>query len=318
MPDHTGTTTLDERIEMHYDPPRRAAIRFVAGPEEDRLRMLAPGPGGTIDEQPLTIGQPTPLSGGVSFTVLSYMPRSVAETRPAVVPEFQRDRNVGMMLSMARVNVPVAGEMRSLWLPYHHYAFDRPQDVLRRYTYRPTTLDLSDGRRIEMIFSRQRRELPHAVALEHFGLKTHIGGFTGQAASILDYQSVVRFRDGDDWSDPFEVHMNDPHEFAGLWFFQSQWDPPDQPRGPNDPGSAGMNYTVLGVATRHGVYVQLAGCCLAVVGMIYAFYVKPFIKRRRQQRVYATVATASMNGSADEPAPTPAPTSTATTEEAAP
>jgi hypothetical protein len=31
------------------------------------------------------------------------------------------------------------------------------------------------------------------------------------------------------------------------------------------------------------VYVQLAGCCLAVAGMIFAFYVKPVLKRRRAE-----------------------------------
>ena len=35
---------------------------------------------------------------------------------------------------------------------------------------------------------------------------------------------------------------------------------------------------------------MLLGCCLSVLGMIYAFYVKPVIKRRRQQAVYAEVA----------------------------
>jgi hypothetical protein len=30
----------------------------------------------------------------------------------------------------------------------------------------------------------------------------------------------------------------------------------------------------------------LFGCCLAVAGMIWAFYVKPMIKRKRQQAVY--------------------------------
>jgi hypothetical protein len=47
---------------------------------------------------------------------------------------------------------------------------------------------------------------------------------------------------------------------------------------------------VLGVGNRHGVNVMLLGCCLSVLGMIYAFYVKPVIKRRRQQAVYAEVA----------------------------
>jgi len=48
-----------------------------------------------------------------------------------------------------------------------------------------------------------------------------------------------------------------------------------------------MNYTGLGVCNRNGVYIQLAGCCLAVAGMIFAFYAKPVIRRRNQQRTRA-------------------------------
>jgi hypothetical protein len=51
-----------------------------------------------------------------------------------------------------------------------------------------------------------------------------------------------------------------------------------------------MAFTGLGVGNRQGVVTQLLGCCLAVVGMIYAFYIKPIIKRRRRDRVLAAVA----------------------------
>jgi len=44
-----------------------------------------------------------------------------------------------------------------------------------------------------------------------------------------------------------------------------------------------MNYTGLGIGNRHGVYVQLAGCCLSVIGMIFAFYIKPVLVRRRAE-----------------------------------
>ncbi|MFM7808147.1 MAG: hypothetical protein ACKPEA_09515, partial [Planctomycetota bacterium] len=64
-----------------------------------------------------------------------------------------------------------------------------------------------------------------------------------------------------------------------LSFFQAQWDPPDDGGG-SAPPSLGLNYTVLGVGSRNGVGMQLVGCIIAVLGMLYAFYVKPVIKRR--------------------------------------
>ena len=49
-----------------------------------------------------------------------------------------------------------------------------------------------------------------------------------------------------------------------------------------------MNYTGLGVGNRNGVYTQLAGCCLSVIGMVFAFYIKPILKRRRREQAHST------------------------------
>ena len=65
-----------------------------------------------------------------------------------------------------------------------------------------------------------------------------------------------------------------------------EWDPPDEPRFQGDVASSGLNYTVLGVGNRNGVYIQLLGCVIAVAGMAYAFYLKPIIKQRRRRAVY--------------------------------
>ncbi len=61
-----------------------------------------------------------------------------------------------------------------------------------------------------------------------------------------------------------------------------------------------MNYTGLGVGNRNGVYIQLAGCCLAVSGMMFAFYVKPILKRRRYEQ-----SRAKSTGKADQQPPEP-------------
>ena len=129
------------------------------------------------------------------------------------------------------------------------------------------------------MFSRQRRELPAPVALDEFALDTHLGGYTGQALTIRNYVSRLRFLDGDSWTPIREIQVNAPTEYGGFWYFQSMW---DKPTAGNPMGS--MNYTGLGVGNRNGVYVQLAGCCIAVSGMIFAFYVKPMLKRRRHER----------------------------------
>ena len=85
----------------------------------------------------------------------------------------------------------------------------------------------------------------------------------------------------------------------GYWYFQAQWDPPEEARRQGERASAGLNYTVLGVGNRHGVYIQLLGCCIAVIGMIYAFYIKPVIKQRERKRIYESAGlTAVAKGGA--------------------
>jgi hypothetical protein len=164
---------------------------------------------------------------------------------------------------------------------------------IRRFPFLPREVELNDGRVIEILYSRERRPLPAPVVLQDFILTTHIGGFTGQSTSIRDWTSVVKFAADDGWTDPLRVSMNKPTQFGGFSYFQSQWDPPDEPRFEGDVRSHGLNFTVLGVGNRHGVWTQLAGAIIAVIGMLYAFYVKPFLKRRRQQAVYGSLR---MNG----------------------
>jgi len=224
-----------------------------------------------------------------------------AETRPLIVPKHQRNRDIGVQASMIRLELPagagVGGGGESNWLSYHMYPFARPQDVLRRFRYEPTVMHLPDGRDVEVMFSRERMVLPTPVVLDDFELATHVGGYSGASRSVRNWTSVVRFREDDGWSQPARVSVNDPQEHGGFWFFQSQWDPPSASSGPGDPGSDGLNYTVLGVGNREGVLMQLLGCCLSVIGMIYAFYVKPVIRRRRQAAAYRLVIASAEEAS---------------------
>jgi len=146
-----------------------------------------------------------------------------------------------------------------------------------RFVYAPARFVAADGTPVEVVFSRQRRSLPFPIAMEDFELDTHIGGYSGQVSTIRNYVSRLRFQKGDAWSAPAPIAVNAPTEFGGYWYFQSMWDRP-----PNEAPGAGMNYTGLGIGNRNGVHVQLAGCCIMVSGMFFAFYVKPVLKRRRR------------------------------------
>ena len=282
---------IDESIQVTYRRGRGAArLLFVAGPEPEQLRTIMNLGDGAPTSQPLVVGQQYELREGISLLVNRYFPRAEEQTAPLIVPTSQREREMGNLFSWVRALIP---SNNPTWLRFQKYPFKGPEDLLGRYRtlYSPTELRVQSAsgewKDIELVFSRRRMKLPEPIALERFELDTHIGGFSGATASIRDYRSILRFLDAEGWSKPVPVSVNKPVENEGLWYFQAQWDPPIEATVNGGISSSGLGYTVLGVGNRNGVHVQLLGCCIAVAGMIYAFYIKPLIKRRRREQMMA-------------------------------
>lgn len=309
--EHVDFRDTDTGIDLVFDPGvRPAPVTLIGGPDPGELHVQLSIRGGTPELIPATVGTPVAVDAGINLTVTRFESHSRSETRPAIVARSQRNRDAGENYAMINVDVPLNGETASAWVSFHLYPIPDAMSTLRRLSFAPTTVTLPDGRVIELILSRQRHPLPEQIVLDDFVIATHIGGFTGTVSSIRNWTSQIRFGEEaapDQWSDVVEVSVNQPVEHEGLWYFQSQWDPPTGPRFEGDVPSQGLNYTVLGVANRNGVVLQLIGCTISVIGMIYAFYVKPYIKRRRQDAVMAgieagrlkdTPESASRNGEA--------------------
>lgn len=296
------SVTQDDSIILTYSPGAGSArLLFVAGPEPDRLRGIMRIASSESRVEEFEIGQPVRLTEQIFLTVDQYFPRAQGVDAPLIVPLSQRERDMGNLYSWVRAS---GDGLEPAWLQFQKYPFEGPADLLGRFKslYAPTTLRVQTAsgswKDVEMVFSRERMALPDPIALETFELETNIGGYSEAGGSIRDYRSVLRFDDDGVWGEPVAVSMNKPVEHDGLWFFQSQWDPPISASANGGLPSKGLGYTVLGVGNRNGVYIQLFGCVVAVVGMIYAFYVKPLIKRRRRDRVLAGLAvTASSGGS---------------------
>jgi len=267
---------LDARIAMTYHPGS-APVVFVGHP--GGLQFVLHGPSGMMMNRPVRPGETVELMSGVGVRVDGYWPNAESEVKPRVVPPPERERDAGEMFSMIRLEVDTGQGVQTRWLQFTQYAFPSSDYAYAgRFAYLPEQFRGPDGRVVEVMFSRQRRELPSPIALEDFELDTHLGGYTGSTATIRNYVSRLRFNEHGTWTEPVSIAVNHPAEHGGLWYFQSTWDKP-----PSSMPGGGMNYTGLGVGNRHGVYVQLAGCCLAVAGMIFAFYVKPVLKRRRAE-----------------------------------
>ncbi len=284
---HDDAMALDENIDIKYVqgkvPP---TLAILAGPNENDLQLMISPPGTAPRFEPVEVGKPVEIGQGATHSVIRYSARTTPEVRPAIIPQSQRQRDVRERSSMVRAEITYKGTTQSLWLPFHSHTFDREEEILPRYNFKPTSIHLSDGRHFEFVFGRERMELTAPVVLDDFLMETHVGGYTGQTNTVLNWTSMIRFLEDDsDWSEPIPVSVNSPQEYDGFSYFQAAWDPPEQ-----QGGYGGMNYTVLGVGNRHGVNIMLLGTCVSVLGMIYAFYFKPMIKRRRQQDVYAQVS----------------------------
>ncbi len=264
----------DRRILTTYRPAT-APIIFAGHP--GGLHFLFNGPDGQQINREVRAGEVVQVLSGLALRVDNYVRRGLSEVKPFIVPPNSRQRDAGETFAMIRLEIDTGRGVESKWVRFNHYAFPSEQYAYAgRFAYQPERFRLADGSEVEVMFSRKRMRLPSPIAMEDFDLDTHLGGYTGSAITIRNYISRLRFQDGPKWTDPEPIAVNSPTEHGGFWYFQSTWDRP-----PAENPTGGMNYTGLGIGNRHGVYVQLAGCCIAVVGMIFAFYIKPVIKRRR-------------------------------------
>ena len=274
----------DPRVTMTYQP-RSAPLVLAAHP--GGLHLAYNGSGGPGIRRSVRPGDVVELMPGLNVRIESYIARAAATTKPRIVSPPARQRNVGEAFAMIRLEVDAGSGLDAQWVPFNRYVFPNAQYAYQgRFSYSPRKVRLADGSRVEVVFSRERRRLPASVTLEDFALDTHVGGYSGEVSTIRNYVSRLRFRDDGGWTEPKPIQVNAPTEHAGYWFFQSTWDRPPQ----QDP-NGGMNYTGVGVGNRNGVYTQLFGCCVSVAGMIFAFYIKPGIQRRKRERLRAAMGT---------------------------
>ncbi len=173
----------------------------------------------------------------------------------------------------ATLRVSLGGWSEDVVVPYAPDAGDRLRQDQWRGGY--VTVPGSVGP-LQFQLGNTRRPLPVRLTLDSFKVIPFAGGTDSPSAFIKDYRSTVTLSGNDDAETTTEVaSLNSPIYFdGGRWlFFQASYDP-------NNPHA----WTQLGVGNRPAVRVMEAACGLIVVGLLYAFYLKPVIIRRMKQR----------------------------------
>ncbi|HEX8341917.1 MAG TPA: hypothetical protein VF624_13505 [Tepidisphaeraceae bacterium] len=189
------------------------------------------------------------------------------------VPKEQRNRDEGQAGIKQVVKVTATAD-------------DFSTDVLVPFSDRPLEGPWQDGwltvpgatAPLQLQIGNNYRTLPARIKLEKFEADAYGGLQAGPGAMMRDFRSYITLTDRQSGATQAGVtYMNTPVFYKnGDWiFFQSGWDAQNQ------------QFTILGVGNRPGVTTMAVGCGLIIVGIGYAFYLKPVIIQRMKNKALA-------------------------------
>lgn len=239
-----------------------------------------------------------------SLYIVKRLPRAVQVAVAKPTPKLNRDpKNEGTYIS-ALVPVELSldrpasegGPWKQLvWL--HNMQFlDFPDDI-----HRPAIVDVPGVGQVTLAFSRVRHSLPFAMRLASFKMTPYPGSDIPR-----DYASTVAIQDltpqGEFAGEPvlLTAKLNNPiHHTAryaslresNIKLSQASWDP-GNPRDPNNDATDAQGrflhkerFTVLMVGNNVGIHIVALGAILMVLGIPWAFWVKPWLVQRKKVKI---------------------------------
>ncbi|MEM7681424.1 MAG: hypothetical protein AAF288_05665 [Planctomycetota bacterium] len=250
-------------------------------------------------QRQLPLGSTQP--GAPWLHLMRAVPDAVPVLRPVAVDKAARQsREEGTHLHailpvrVERVN-PSTGDTlfsQRVFLRHTLYADDHRIDLSR-------SVDVPGVGRVNIIFSRVRYPMPFMVRLTDFQREMFPG--SDDTRDFIASLEVVERGEGRQVSDPtaLTARMNNPAHFqpaSGPFYLstvklsQNQWDPGDPELAPaekNQRDAQGrfvnqQRWSVVGVSNNVAIQVIAGGLILVLLGIPWAFYVKPWIMRRRR------------------------------------
>ncbi|MDX2200124.1 MAG: hypothetical protein SF069_14270 [Phycisphaerae bacterium] len=265
---------LDANIELRYRTIENGWAYFLV--EKDKPLTLAMfSPSGELSEQRLDVGKPTAMrvaDGNVTLTVNEFLPRAVMIQQPIVTPADRQRPGLRRGPSAIRVQVRGRGEFanwsETAWT--YHADYPTQESLPIRVTYP------GDGKPYELIYSRAEQSLGATIAGEKLEVEFQPGQFRENR-----WKSLYRFAGANGNIRRGSVETNRTDVVAGWTLFQS-----------GAPTKDHWEYTILGVGNREGMWPMILGSILIPLGSLYAFYVKPWLIRRRKAAALAVAAAA--------------------------
>jgi hypothetical protein len=265
-----AASTEEEVQELLQHTEGRNHLSFVMGPG-NRLRFAASGDSGPPVVGAIRVGEPVPTGWpGLGVTVDQFLEKAEMRrtVKPAPLPKKEERR-------MSAVRVRLEGKA----------ARSDPEWILWTEL---RTLPFAGGP-VSVAYRSPEVSLPFKVTLLRFNSDKYPG--SNMAAT---YESWVRVDDPDEGVSEHHISMNHPMHYRGYIFFQASY----------VEGTPMMS--IFSVARAPGLPLVYLGVALIGTGVIWMFYVKPYLARRQAARALAAKRERESRNEAPSP-PDPVP-----------
>lgn len=296
---------LDEATTTENAPAVRAIIRV---PNREPVVLDSVAEGSSV-----------PIVPTVSLRLGRRWPDARRVLVPTVVQPSQVDqKDIGTHRSAAiAVEISLPADARLFpgwsvihWLPFSQYG------AAGAATPEGQPVTLPDGREVRLVFGRLMHPLPgFTLRLMDFEMVPY-----PHSTMPRDFRSELELTRYDDKGRRIKVEkastsLNEPLKVnAFSWsddrawpanalgwlssqfgpgrykFSQSGWDAQGWERTRNQRGGPVAAFTILGVGNNPGIYVIAAGSVLMGIGIPWAFYLKPYLLRRRKLALQLQIA----------------------------
>ncbi len=241
-------STGEETLLVTSSPGGPIELHWLGGQgPRGRFRLLA--------DTPVELFRlPEPDGGPLRLTLRRVLRRA---HRVGVLGEAPTDAPPGPALAV-EVRSDAGGA--ETWLPLEPFG----------HLAEPAGVTLGDGMRVWLAFTRRRLALPAELHVHRLTRHTYPGTVIAR-----DYRSAGEVVWPDGRAEPFTIGLNEPLTLGDWQLSQGRWDA----ENPDDPA-----YTILAVTNRPGLGLVWTGAGLILLGLMWAFYLKPRLRRREEDQ----------------------------------
>jgi hypothetical protein len=97
------------------------------------------------------------------------------------------------------------------------------------------------------------------------------------------------------------ARLNNPMMSGRIRISQTGWDPGDAANKQNEARDENgryifqQRYVILGIGNNVGIHIIFIGACLIILGIPWAFYIKPALLRRAKHRIQQQLKNAELS-----------------------